>query len=393
MKVLKAKVSELKCKKCGFCKESVCPSIDYCIGCGACYLACPYEAVELTEHESKEEVAIKIDNEKYSVPARITVKKALELAGYKIFAPCEVGGCYSCTVLVDNEVERSCVTTVKDGMEILTQIPNDYIPKRIVHGFTPHLVGGVGTPWELKNLGGYIEVACFAAGCNLRCPQCQNWTTTYCGKDIALTPKVTAEMMTRARKEFRVDRMAISGGEPTLNRKWLLQYVRELKKLNPDKDARIHLDTNATILTEDYIDKLVNAGMTDIGIDLKGLELATFQKITGLKNKELAEKYLTTEWHALKYSVDKYSEKVFVGAGIPYNKDFMSFEELRKIGEKIRSIDENIQVCALDYRGEFRSKIARPSYSEMLKVWRILHEIGLKTVICQTPFGHLGPEL
>ena len=36
--------------------------------------------------------------------------------------------------------------------------------------------------------------------------------------------------------------------------------------------------------------------------------------------------------------------------GIPYNKDLISLEEIGKMGEKIRKIDENVQVCVLDYR-------------------------------------------
>ena len=61
--------------------------------------------------------------------------------------------------------------------------------------------------------------------------------------------------------------MAISGGEPTLNK---------------DPKARPHLDTNATILTPKCIDELIEVGVTDIGLDLKGL-----------KNEKLAKAYLT----------------------------------------------------------------------------------------------------
>jgi molybdenum cofactor biosynthesis enzyme MoaA len=36
------------------------------------------------------------------------------------------------------------------------------------------------------------------------------------------------------------------------------------------------VDTNGSILTYDYLDELVEAGMTDIGIDLKSLEDHTY---------------------------------------------------------------------------------------------------------------------
>jgi pyruvate formate lyase activating enzyme len=55
-------------------------------------------------------------------------------------------------------------------------------------------------------------------------------------------------LMTDARKTYKVDRVAISGGGCTLNRKWLIQYLQELKKRNPDKNARFHVNTNGSIL-------------------------------------------------------------------------------------------------------------------------------------------------
>jgi len=384
-----------RCVECNFCKSYVCQS-DVCTGCGACYLACPNEAVVMVERgEVKRYVKIKVDGETHWVPEHITVKKALELIGYKftrfpeegkIFAPCEVGGCWSCAVEIDGELKPSCVTPIRDGMNIETEF--SATPKRLVHGFSGHPVGGVGTPWWIKGHW-YIEAACFACGCNFRCPQCQNWTTTYRGKGEPLTPKETAVVMTSLRRSIGVDRIAISGGECTLNRDWLVQYLKELRKLNPN--ARLHVDTNASILTPDYIDELVEAGMTDIGIDVKGIRLETFQRITGLSG-DIARVYLKTEWNALKYVVDEYYGEIFIGVGIPYNKELISLDEIREIGEKIAEISDEIQVCALDYRAEFRSRIRRPTYEEMFEVWKTLRDCGLKTVICQTTYGYINPH-
>jgi pyruvate formate lyase activating enzyme len=348
-------------------------------------------------------VSIEVDGKRVKVRDRITVKKALEISGYKItkypekgslFAPCEVGGCWSCAVEVNDELKPACVTPIKEGLRIRTKLPGDYIPKRIVCGFNGHLVGGVGTPWWLKSGHRYIEVACFASGCNFRCPQCQNWEIAFKGKGNVLTPKEAAELMTAARKKFRVDRMAISGGESTLNRKWLVEYVKELKRLNPDQRARIHVDTNASILTEDYIDELVEAGMTDVGPDLKGYYIETFMRITAIEDKGLAERYLYTAWNAVRYLTDRYKDRVFIGIGIPYNKKLISDQEIALIGEKLYEIDPEIQVCVLDYRPEFkRHDLVKPNYDEMVEIHKILRGKGLKTVMCQTEHGHIGPEL
>ncbi len=390
-----------RCVDCGTCREIVaCSGRDEaCIGCGACALACPNEAIRMIEGTRAKEVTIEVDGKTAVLPERIPVKEALSLVGYPmtripqevgIFAPCEVGACFSCAVEVDGVVRQACITGIKDGMQIRTSLPKDFLPRRIVGGFMGHTVGGVGTPWGLKGRG-YIEVACFAGGCNLRCPQCQNWTATYGGIGTPLTPKEAARQITSSRYYFGVNRMAISGGECTLNRPWLIQYIKELKLLNPDSQPRFHVDTNGSLLTPDYIDELVEAGMTDIGIDLKALEVHTFQRITGLKDSALAQNYIDSAWKAVHYIIEHYKTLVFLGIGIPYNKDLTCLEEIERIGKRIYTMDHEVQVCALDYRAEFRSGIKRPSREEMMEVHKVLKDTGLKTVICQSPYGHIGP--
>ena len=98
------------------------------------------------------------------IRTRITIKDALELHGYKIpkypekdplFVPFEVGGCWSCGVEVNQELKPVCVTPVKEFLRIRTRLPKDFIPTRIVHGFSGHSVGGVGIPWWIKRT--YID--------------------------------------------------------------------------------------------------------------------------------------------------------------------------------------------------------------------------------------------
>ncbi len=403
-----------RCVKCGFCEEHfICPGIDrpeinrledLCINCSVCFIACPYSAVDRVEDFStRKEIRIFVDGEQHIVPERITVKRALEILGVKfgrllreadLIAPCETGGCFACALLIDGELKPACVTSVHEGMMVSLAFPKDLKPLRRVSGFMPHSVGGVGTPWWVKKSGSYyVEVACFAHGCNLRCPQCQNYSVTYDNVAKPLTPYEAAAILTSYRRKYRVDRMAISGGEPTLNRPWLIQFFKELKRLNEDEYARLHLDTNATYLTPNYVDELVEAGVTDIGPDLKGLKVETFMKITGILDLELAKRYSENAWNITKYMIDKYyPEKLFVGVGIPYNPFFMTLDELSQIGEKIALINPNVQVCLLDYFPTFRRwNIERPSVGQMKLARKSLLDAGLRVVLAQTRIGHLGP--
>ncbi|MFB0501193.1 MAG: radical SAM protein [Candidatus Bathyarchaeia archaeon] len=403
-----------ECKDCGFCVEYFsCPGVGKptidrfetaCIDCGVCLVACPYPAVErIVDTVPRKQVTISVDSQLFSVPERVTVKRALELLGLEfgkfpggtgIFAPCGTGGCFACAMVVDGEVVPACVTGVRDGMVIGLDLPRDYVPLRRVSGFQPHPVGGVGTPWRVKKSGReWVEVACFAHGCNLRCPQCQNYTVTYGNVAPALTPLEAAATLTAQRRKYGVDRMAISGGEPTLNRAWLIRFFEELRRLNSDVGSRLHLDTNATVLTPDFVDGLVEAGVTDVGSDLKGLRTETFMRITGIADRKLAGRYLENAWSATEYIIDRYyPEPLFVGVGIPYNRYFITLEEIREIGEKIAEINPEVQVCLLDYFPTFRRLgMERPSVAEMRMAREMLVETGLKTVLAQTTIGHIGP--
>jgi pyruvate formate lyase activating enzyme len=199
-------------------------------------------------------------------------------------------------------------------------------------------------------------------------------------------------MVTDARREFGVNRMAISGGEPTLNRRWLVEYFRELKRLNQDGEARLHLDSNGTCLSQEYIDELVDAGVTDIGIEPKGVCPETSMKIAGIPSYDLAKRWLSTSWRAIEYILTEYRDRVFLGVGLPYNRELISVDEVFEFGKRLSAIDPRVQLCVLDYFPAFRRReLKRPFPQEMLKVKSVLEDAGLRTVVVQTSKGHIGP--
>ncbi len=399
-----SKIDRRKCTNCGFCKlVAYCPlNHADCIGCGVCVKACPYEARKTIKAPEIEHVTVTVDGVAVEVPALSTIKAALEAAGVAIskhpsdrgfFMPCEVGACYSCLVRADGELVRACVTPVHAGMEISTKL-GEFTPLRVVHGPEAHPVGGKATPWWVKSQRRYVEVAIWVGGCLYACPQCQNFNVTYDGRTPPMEPEEAAKLVSVARRRYGVDRMAISGGEPTINRPWLTRYFKELKRLNPDERARLHLDSNGAVLTKDYIDELVlDCSVTDLGVEPKAARIETFVKITGIADRELARKYFETSWAAVKYIADNYLDRAFLGVGMAYNSAFMSMDEVAEFGERLASIDSSVQLVVLDYFPTYRRRdIRRPNPREMLKVKQVLEGTGLECVVVQTSIGHFGPK-
>jgi pyruvate formate lyase activating enzyme len=341
-----------------------------------------------------------------------------------LFVPCECGGCWACVVEVNGRMALACNTPLDNDMQINT-FKEFKTHLRVMSGFGVHRVGGVGTPYYLKKNLEPIEVIGFTHGCNLRCLQCQNDVVAFTSRGNLIEPEEAAQILLGLQDLHGLDTIAFSGGESTLNRPWILKALKLIRE--SDKSVNIHIDTNGTVLTPRYIDELINSGMNRIGIDLKGINIKTFQNITGITDKPLAAKYLENSWNAVKYIADNYkmdygpedkifkdfdkdknnknhngvekpkkdissTPKIFLGIGIPYNSSLISKKEIRKMGNIIKNINPYLQVCVLDYRPEFkRMDLKKPDFHEMKQIKDILNETGLKTVIIQTEKGHFGP--
>lgn len=370
--------------------------------------ACPANARYLKSIPAgRKKISVSIDGRSYQFSNYMTILNALLDIGYEvsyfpgegqIYAPCRTGGCWSCSVLVNNELKPSCTTPIQDGMEIETdhKLIEEKPPLRLIGDIKPHPIGGVGTPYQLRRKQmvasfPFTELVVYTQGCILRCPTCQNWPITYGSRGSPLTPEQAASRIHSEIKSRGMERITISGGESTINRRWLISLLKSLAERVSQK-VHLHVDTNGCLLTPGYIDELVDSGMTDIGVDIKALRLETFKKITGLGSDEFALRLLKQTWDGIEYMARRYRETLFIGIGVIYNTSLITGEEIMEIGRRLALINPGLQITLLDYSPQFRRRdIRRPSPGEMIDIWKLLKETGLECVTCQTLAGFYGP--
>lgn len=362
------------CINCHFCDYFIqCPGQgSICIGCGSCIKGCPTGARKLINTVADSStIGIYIDGKHFFVPDNITVDMALQITGTKNSPEdhCGTGSCYNCSILIDNRLAKTCSTKVFADMDIVTddKAIEAQPPLRLLSFFPNHL---------------HAAMSVFTHGCNFNCNFCHNWDITFSSTGIPSTPEEASFYTLQAIGNQPHPRVGISGGEPTLNRRWLVGYVNALKKQN--KNIRIQLDTNASLLTEDYIDELFEAGTTDISLDMKGLSLDTFKAISKLENDLLAKRYLETSWQSVEHLVDKYVNKLFYHVAIPFHPQFVTYDEVFAMGKKLATLDKNMNVNLIIYQPSFRMRNAKLiSNEETDKVFNLLKQTGLKNLWCQ----------
>lgn len=117
--------------------------------------------------------------------------------------------------------------------------------------------------------------------CNFRCPFCfaawhDDKTTSTEGEGRNLPPGKDWFRLIEKMREKGYERLAISGGEPTMHPD-IVPLVKRARELG---FRSIELQTNGSLLTEKNVRRLVAAGITDALVSLHSHHEAIFDKIT-----------------------------------------------------------------------------------------------------------------
>lgn len=176
--------------------------------------------------------------------------------------------------------------------------------------------------------------------------------------------------------------LGISGGEPTLNRRWLIGFLKELSQ--GSRNLAIQVDTNASILTKDYIDELYCCGVTHISPDIKTGSVESFMNMTGVADRQLAQFYLDRSWEAVKYIVNEYTGRLYYVVAVPYHPRLNSLEDVYRIGERLASLSRDIDVNLVEYHPAFKARGIPAASKEMVqRAVNLLYDAGLKNIWLQ----------
>ena len=123
------------------------------------------------------------------------------------------------------------------------------------------------------------------SGCNFRCRGCFSFAREPIGEPMRVEEliKLVKKSSATYYGETPLEEAVITGGEPTLDRDYLVDLVSQLKGFTGD----VVLDTNGYLLDDSYLGELLEAGLTEVMFDLKAWDEKLHEWYTGYSNKRI----------------------------------------------------------------------------------------------------------
>ena len=123
------------------------------------------------------------------------------------------------------------------------------------------------------------------SGCNFRCRGCFSLAREPIGEPMSVEQLIN--LVKKSSSDYYGDtpleEAVITGGEPTLDRDYLVDLVSQLKEFI----EWIVVDTNGYFLDDGYLKELIEAGLTEVMFDLKAWDEKLHEWYTGYSNKRI----------------------------------------------------------------------------------------------------------
>lgn len=205
----------------------------------------------------------------------------------------------------------------------------------------------------------------YTVGCCLRCYYCWvDWSRDFPEKyGDFYSARETFENLKKAAYKFGVEKLRISGAEPTIGREHLLSL---LKYVEDSELSLFILETNGILFgaSESYVRDVSRFTKIHVRVSLKAGTPEGFQKRTGAKKESFDLPY-----HAVEYL--KNADISFHVAAMT-DARIMEEEERRAIIKKISAIDENLANNLEEERVDpYDTTLKRLEYADVKLNWSI----------------------
>lgn len=177
-----------------------------------------------------------------------------------------------------------------------------------------------------------IRYIIFMQGCHLQCKYCQNRDTWNVNEGTLYSVSDLMKKILKYKNYFIASGggVTISGGEPLLQSKFLIQLFKELKKEN----ITIAVDTSGSVALTDTIKEVIS--LADLFLlDIKCINDNICQDLTGVSNKIELEfaKYLSDN------NKDIWIRQVLVPGITDHEDDLLKLKEFLQTLKTVKKVD------------------------------------------------------
>jgi len=209
------------------------------------------------------------------------------------------------------------------------------------------------------------------SGCNFRCKGCFSIARDPVGEPMTVEQLIN--LVRNSAREYYGDtpleEVVITGGEPTLDRQYLVDLISRLKEFV----GWIVLDTNGYLLDDAYLQELIEAGLTEVTFDLKAWNEKLHEWYTGYSNRRILE------------NIRNAYGKVKIVVNTVFIPGIVDEREIENIARFLSEISDKEEI---DYRiNRFRAELSyeeiarNPSPEEIERAYSIVAEYMKNSVI------------